>query len=198
MLMLRAGPPILLALILPLGLEAQTSQTANEQATSLLVLDEPPKVTGAQVRVLDGDTIVVGSTHFRLWGIDAPVKAQSCFREGNIYPCGHDATKHLRDLIGTAQVYCVPRDTDRYGRTVAMCGTCPLPLSDRVVRDPPASACVPDLGASMVSGGWAVAFERYSRDYVDQEAEARHAHRGLWSGTFQMPWEWRAEHRRRQ
>jgi endonuclease YncB( thermonuclease family) len=50
----------------------------------------------------------------------------------------------------------------------------------------------------MVLGGWAVAFERYSRDYVDQEAEARHAHRGLWSGTFQMPWEWRAEHRQRQ
>jgi hypothetical protein len=35
-----------------MGLEAQTSQTANEQATSLLVLDEPPKVTGVQVRVL--------------------------------------------------------------------------------------------------------------------------------------------------
>jgi endonuclease YncB( thermonuclease family) len=119
MLLLRAGPPILLALILPVGLEAQTSQTATEQATSLLVLDEPPKVTGVQVRVLDGDTIVVGSTHYRLWGIDAPEKAQSCFREGNIYPCDHDATKHLRDLIGTAHVYCVPRDTDRYGRTVA-------------------------------------------------------------------------------
>ena len=25
----------------------------------------------------------------------------------------------------------------------------------------------------MVRDGWAVAFERYSRDYVDQEAEAR-------------------------
>jgi hypothetical protein len=41
-------------------------------------------------------------------------------------PWPADALKHLRDLIGTAHVYCVPRGTDRYGRTVAACGTCPL------------------------------------------------------------------------
>jgi hypothetical protein len=58
MLLLRAGAPTLLALLLPVGLEAQTSQTATEKATSLLVLDEPPKVTGMQVRTPTGKLMI--------------------------------------------------------------------------------------------------------------------------------------------
>jgi endonuclease YncB( thermonuclease family) len=188
-------PSILVALILPANLQAQTSYTATEKATSQLVLDVPPKVTGVQVRVIDGDTLVVGTIRYRLWGVDAPEKTQSCFRDGVIYPCGHDAAKRLRDLIGTAHVYCAPRGSDPDGASVAVCGTCPLPFSDRVVREPPAASCLHDLGAAMVRDGWAVASEPGLQDYGDPEAEARAARRGLWSGTFQMPWEWRTERR---
>jgi len=100
----RFIPPILVALVLPVNLPAQTSYTATEKATSQLVLDVPPKVTGVQVRVIDGDTLIVGAISYRLWGVDAPEKTQSCFRDGVIYSCGHDAAKRLRDLIGTAHV----------------------------------------------------------------------------------------------
>ena len=44
----------------------------------------------------------------------------------------------------------------------------------------------------MVLAGWALAYRQYSTDYVDAEAEARKARRGLWRGTFAKPWEWRA------
>jgi hypothetical protein len=40
--------------------------------------------------------------------------------------------------------------------------------------------------------GWALAYRRYSKDYVDAEAEARKVKRAMWRGTFVKPWEWRA------
>jgi hypothetical protein len=43
----------------------------------------------------------------------------------------------------------------------------------------------------MQVAGWALAFVRYSSDYVDQEQEARLAKRGMRAGSFQPPWEWR-------
>ncbi len=43
----------------------------------------------------------------------------------------------------------------------------------------------------MVSEGLALAYRRYSLDYIDQEAEAQAAQRGLWAGEFVKPWDWR-------
>ncbi len=48
-----------------------------------------------------------------------------------------------------------------------------------------------DLEEWMVSQGLALAYRRYSLDYVDQEANAQAARRGIWVGEFVMPWEWR-------
>ncbi|HZA65683.1 MAG TPA: hypothetical protein VE592_01970 [Geminicoccaceae bacterium] len=39
--------------------------------------------------------------------------------------------------------------------------------------------------------GLALAYRRYSRDYVAAEDEARVAGRGMWAGTFEPPWDWR-------
>jgi len=41
----------------------------------------------------------------------------------------------------------------------------------------------------MVASGWAVAYRRYSLDYVADEDAAQ---RNIWSGNFDMPWDWRA------
>ena len=43
----------------------------------------------------------------------------------------------------------------------------------------------------MVSQGWALAYRRFSLDYVGKEAEAQAARRGLWASEFVKPWEWR-------
>jgi endonuclease YncB( thermonuclease family) len=48
-----------------------------------------------------------------------------------------------------------------------------------------------DLNRWMVEQGWAVAYRRYSMDYVKAEEAAKAAGRGLWSGSFEMPWDWR-------
>ena len=34
-------------------------------------------------------------------------------------------------------------------------------------------------------------YRRYSTAYVDQEAAARRAKRGIWRGEFVPPWDWR-------
>jgi endonuclease YncB( thermonuclease family) len=56
------------------------------------------------------------------------------------------------------------------------------------------SRCV-DLNCWLVSQGWAVAYRSYPRDYVRAEDQARATSRGVWSGQFDMPWEWRAARR---
>jgi hypothetical protein len=66
------------------------------------------------------------------------------------------ATGTLEMLVKGKTVVCQPKTTDRYGRTVAIC-----------------RADDEDLGRTMVQLGMAWAFVRYSRDYVDVEAQAR-------------------------
>ena len=123
---------------------------------------------------IDGDTIVVAGTRIRLFGIDAPEHAQSCQDEGELWGCNGLAKWRLEDRISGRTVACEERDRDRYGRIVALC---------RVDGE--------DLGAWMVSQGWALAYRRYAQDYADEEAGAKAARRGLWRGEFVPPWEWR-------
>ena len=49
-----------------------------------------------------------------------------------------------------------------------------------------------DIGGALVRAGWALAFVRYSREYVADEEAARRAGAGLWAMEFVAPWEWRA------
>ena len=43
----------------------------------------------------------------------------------------------------------------------------------------------------MVKNGYAVAFRRYSKDYVEVENYAKRNKLGLWSGSFTYPEKWR-------
>ena len=49
-----------------------------------------------------------------------------------------------------------------------------------------------DLNAWSVSESHALAYRRYSLEYVEQEEAARAAGRGIWAGEFVAPWDWRA------
>lgn len=72
--------------------------------------------------VIDGDTLEIHGTRIRLHGIDAPESAQQCRRaDGTSWACGREAAFALADLIGRKTVRCDQRDTDRYGRAVAVC-----------------------------------------------------------------------------
>ncbi|WP_439580407.1 thermonuclease family protein [Elioraea sp.] len=125
--------------------------------------------------VVDGDTIEIHGTRIRLHGIDAPESAQRCLDASDRpWPCGRRAAFALADRIGRSTISCRRTDTDRYGRVIAVCS---------LGRE--------DLNAWMVGSGWAVAFRRYSTDYVAQEERARARRVGIWASRFVMPWDWR-------
>jgi endonuclease YncB( thermonuclease family) len=143
----------------------------------------PAKKMPAEIRgiplVLDGDTIDFHGTRVRLFGIDAPERDQLCERsDGSRYGCGQLAREALVRAIGAAPVACTKRDVDIYRRMVAVC-----------------VGAAGDLGAMMVEDGSALAYRRYSPDYIDEEERARAAKRGLWQGRFDAPWKWRHEGR---
>ena len=48
-----------------------------------------------------------------------------------------------------------------------------------------------DIGEWMVRQGWALAYRRYSRDYVGQEEAAEAEDAGIWGSAFMAPWKWR-------
>src|SRR4051812_12239262 len=77
-------------------------------------------VSGA-ARVVDGDTIEIGSTKVRLYGIDAPESAQTCTGPlGKAYACGETATARVRQMTAGKAVTCTGDQHDRYGRLLAV------------------------------------------------------------------------------
>jgi endonuclease YncB( thermonuclease family) len=125
--------------------------------------------------VIDGDTVETAGKKIRLHGIDAPESSQTCKDQRGIeYRCGQRAALALADKIGSGLVSCEVRDTDRYKRHVAVC-------SQKEI----------DLNAWMVEQGHAVVYRQYSKDYIPQEEAARAAKRGIWSGSFTPPSEYR-------
>lgn len=113
------------------------------------------------------------NNHFiKLYGIDAPDPSQTCIdRAGEKYPCGKLAKNKLKQLIFNKEIQCSLLATDGAGNYVA---TCKMDIYD--------------IGAVMVSSGWAVA-NRISTDvYIPYEQKARQKRSGLWEGKFTAPW----------
>jgi endonuclease YncB( thermonuclease family) len=124
---------------------------------------------------LDGDTIKLGEVRIRLHGIDAPEKKQTCSdAAGAEYGCGEAATQRLAKILKSAMVECITKDIDRYDRVVAEC------YSDGM-----------NINALLVGEGLAVAYTKYSSDYIEIEVEAKEARLGLWGGNFIQPSRWR-------
>ena len=125
-----------------------------------------------QATITDGDTFKLAGTTSRLHGIDAPEMKQWC----GDYAAGVIAAGALVKLIqGGKAVACEHRDTDRYGRTVAICR-----IDGR------------DLGETMVRLGMAWAFVPYSRDYVVDEENERAERLAVHGHDCAPAWQWRA------
>jgi endonuclease YncB( thermonuclease family) len=127
--------------------------------------------------VVDGDSLNFGPVAVRLHGIDAPERDQVCSRNGHEWRCGFEATAALAALVENHWVDCSEIDKDRYGRIIAVCSIGgPLGV---------------ELNREMVATGWAIAYRRYTTDYVIKEIEAQKSRRGIWSGSFVAPEQWR-------
>jgi len=129
---------------------------------------------------IDGDTLTVGAATVRLYGIDAPELDQPC-RDGQ-GACGLRARQHLNNFVAFRTLVCTRRDTDRYGREVAIC---------RVLRDGDTETAHGietsgiDVGREMVRTGQAMAYREITSLYVPEEPA---------QFDFDPPWDWRAEH----
>jgi endonuclease YncB( thermonuclease family) len=164
-----AGACLTLALLGGLALSATNA-----------AISAPNEVVG-RASVIDGDTIEIGGKRIRFFGIDAPEGAQQCRDAGGkAYRCGQRAALALDEMVQGKTVHCDQRDIDRYRRIVAVC-----------------TANGVDLNAALVEAGLAVAYRSFSRMYVANEESAKRGRRGLWAGTFEMPWDYRPNRRRR-
>ncbi|MDO9384123.1 MAG: thermonuclease family protein [Hyphomicrobiaceae bacterium] len=135
----------------------------------------PAEGVSGQPRLVDGDSFHLGREEVRLVGIDAPEGRQSCTRGGVNWPCGEESRRTLARLIGGRLVSCRAVERDQHGRLLGVCT-----VEGR------------ELNREMVASGLALAYGNYERE----EAAARAAKRGLWSGEFERPRDWRRQHGR--
>ena len=125
--------------------------------------------------ITDGDTIIILNNKIRLHGIDAPEKNQKCTKSRKEYNCGVVATEELIKKIGKNAVKCLnKKNKDRYNRFIGVCF---------VEQE--------DLNKWMVRNGHAIAYRRYSKDYILDEEFAKINKLGMWLGTFSKPEKWR-------
>ena len=134
----------------------------------------PTGLVPASAQAIDGNTIKMNGTTWRLWGIDAPELGQRCYPDG--WPAGLEAARALAAIIEQRPVTCEPSSLDRDGRTVALCRT-----EGR------------DIGAAMVVGGLALASTQGSDSYVGLETRATQARAGMHAHACLAPREWREQ-----
>ena len=137
-------------------------------------------------RIVDGDTIYINEYKIRLEGIDAPEMRQQCKKERlkissiigftfyKNYNCGEVSKENLEAKIDRSKIKCISSSKDRYKRYLAEC------FKDKI-----------NLNRWMVRNGFAVAYRRYSKQYISDEEFARENKLGLWRGKFLKPEKWR-------
>jgi endonuclease YncB( thermonuclease family) len=130
-------------------------------------------------RIIDGRTLEVAGQRIRLFGIDTPDLDQVCEHGGRQYQCGSVARAALWDLVAGLDVSCT-LEAEAPGPGGSIAAIC--------------TAAGRSLNENMVQAGWALADRGATDRYVAAEAEAKEARRGLWKGTFELPWEWRRAH----
>jgi len=143
----------------------------------LLVLLSAQPALSADVRVVDGDTLIVSGNRYRLHGIDTPEHGQKCKKaNGGSWRYVSAATKALQAIVAGKSVKCDNRGIDDYGRIIAVCIADGININETLIRD-----------------GFAWAFTKFSRDYVALEQGARDRKSGIWQADTETPWAFRAK-----
>ena len=127
------------------------------------------------LKVSDGDTIILNGEKIRFSGIDTPESKQICTLDNIEIFCGNLASIVLKEKIGNEIVSCEREpEKDFFGRTLGECFINGESLSKFLVRN-----------------GYAFAFVKYSKKYVEDEKYAKKNNLGLWIMEFEFPWDFR-------
>ena len=129
-------------------------------------------------RAVDGDTIAIGKARYRLWGVDAPEKAQKCRKGGKEWDCGAWSGEMLAKDMAKGRVECEAVNRDRYDRIVAICRVNGM-----------------DLAEAQVKRGAAQAYPQYTKRYVAMAEKAKAQKVGVWAGEMIDPAEYRRNKR---
>ena len=141
-------------------------------------------ISPRKVVVVDGDTLVLDGRTTQLYGINAPARSQTCrsFRTGQDWPCGQDAARILRILVGGGIACRIAPKELSLNRTAAICFAGPF-----------------EVNAEMVIRGWAVAEWLQSADpreppsvhrYMIYQEAAEDLEAGIWDSVFEPPERW--------
>ena len=127
-------------------------------------------------RVVDGDTI-----HFdfdnrkvRFGGIDTPEIGQVCTGNEGPFDCGSKAKEVLINFIGSEIPICNSEGFDYFLREISECFINGESISKFLVRN-----------------GYAFAYRKYSKKFIEDENYARQNNLGLWKTKFEFPWDYR-------
>tara|TARA_B100000767_G_scaffold237814_1_gene232226 strand:- start:159 stop:638 length:480 start_codon:yes stop_codon:yes gene_type:complete len=131
-------------------------------------------IKSQELKVIDGDTIHLNRKKIRFSGIDTPELKQTCIKQGIKDYCGVTAKQILIDKIGNNIVECINEGKDQYNRTLAECFVNSESLSSYLVRS-----------------GYAFAYRKYSKKFIEDENYAKVNKLGMWSMKFVYPWDFR-------
>ena len=126
------------------------------------------------LRVVDGDTIILNGEKIRFSGIDTPELKQTCLKDNEEVGCGMLAKMLLVKKIGNNIPKCIGKEKDFYKRTLEECFVKGESLSKFLVRS-----------------GYAFAYRKYSTKFIKDEDFAKTNKLGMWSMTFKYPWDFR-------
>ena len=126
------------------------------------------------LKIVDGDTIVLNGEKIRFSGIDTPELKQTCMDGDQKVFCGMFAKILLIKKIGNEIPKCVSEGKDVYKRTLAECFINGESLS-----------------AFLVRSGYAFAYRKYSDKFIREEEFAKKNKLGMWSMQFEYPWDFR-------
>ena len=138
---------------------------------------QPWETVEGPAAAVSGDTVLVGGSNVRLYGIDAPELGQICYsRSGRAYDCGASARDFLNRALGDRTISCTLYAHALTGEQVGRC-----------------SAGSTDIGQFVVGHGWAFSARGLSNRYDEAEALAQARGAGVWSGRAVRPWVWRQQ-----
>ena len=129
---------------------------------------------GDNLKIADGDTIVLNGEKIRFSGIDTPELKQTCMYGDEKVFCGKSARMLLIKKIGNQTPECISEGKDAYKRTLAECFVNGESLSIFLVRI-----------------GYAFAYRKYSDKFIKDEEFAKKNKLGMWALKFQYPWDFR-------